>query len=142
MSDKIKNYTYKLPDQMDELEFAKLTWEEYKYRHEFCWNLMSRITLITTTLSILPYLDKDFTEKAKALVIFTPLIGILFAILGSLRLHRELKLLDRIRGLYRKFQNTLVIPELKIKSTFTLEAMIYILLLTSLSIFNFILVLL
>ena len=139
---KKSDYAYKKPGELG-TENPKLIWEEYRYRHEFCWSLVSRITLITTTLSILPYISNgdEFTIKGKVLVNFTPFIGVFFAILGSIRLYRELKLLDRIRRLYRLFQNAIVTPELALKSSFTLEVMIYIILLTVASIVNLILVL-
>ncbi len=89
------------------LQLAGLTWDEYKYRHELCWNLIFKITLTTTILSIIPYLNNDIIPQAERLVFFTPLIGIAVSIIGGYRLIRELKLLDKIRKLHRAFQNNI-----------------------------------
>lgn len=138
-----KEYRYKQPAPDDDLELAKLGWDEYKYRHEFCWNLLSRITLVTVALSIIPYLEEKYSDDATRLVIFTPLIGILFALLGAIRLYRELKLLDKMRSVHREFQNRIIVPKMHPdnKTTFRLEAMIYIILLTLMAIVNFIVLL-
>jgi hypothetical protein len=134
----------------DSLDTERLTWEEYKYRHELCWNLLFKITLVATTLSIIPYLNNAIITEAKHLVIFTPLIAIAISVIGAIRLSGELKLLDKIRYIHRKLQNAQFIEEihtkkeikeLGAKSKFTIHVKMYMFFLTCLSILNFIIML-
>ena len=131
----------------DALALAKLTWDEYKYRHELCWNLIFKITLVTATLSIIPYLKNEIIPKAELLVFFTPLIGIGVSAIGGYRLYKELKLLDKIRNLHRAFQKK-TFDELYNKlfqkplhelngSHFTSYVSAYLIILTCLAVVNF-----
>src|SRR3982751_5988436 len=127
-------------------ESGPFVWDEYKYRHELCWNLLFKITYTTTILSIIPYLNNDIIPQAKRLVFFTPLVGIVLSIVSGFRLRRELKLLDKIRTLHRHSQNNLY-KDLSIDiykphdlakgSHFTLHVTIYLIILTGLAVINF-----
>jgi hypothetical protein len=132
-----------IDQQLKNNELATLTWEEYKYRHELCWNLIFKITLITATLSIIPYLKNSIIEKAEPLVFFTPLIGIAVAIFGKLRLLRELKILDDIRKAYRDIQTARFEKNIHTDepSAFTFHAKIFMNSLILLATANFIIML-
>ena len=132
----------------DALALANFTWDEYKYRHELCWNLIFKLTLVTTTLSIIPYLNNNIIQQAERILFFTPLIAIGVSMIGGYRLYRELKLLDKIRNLHRAFQkrtydalyHTLFQEDLhKLKgSNFTSSVLTYLIILTCLALINFI----
>lgn len=124
-------------------ELASITWDEYKYRHELCWNLIFKITLITTTLSIIPYLNNNIIEKAEPIVFFTPLIGIAVAIFGRIRLLKEINLLDIIRDAHREIQIARFKKEIHFDNptTFTAHVKMYMNALILLTIINFIIML-
>lgn len=131
-----------------DLELPKLIWDEYRHRHDLCWNLLFKITLTTTILSTIPYLNSKIIPQAKQLVFFTPVIGIAVSLIGGYRLFRELRLLDRIRKLHRTFQNNIFKDmgiykphDLTEGSHFTSHVMIYLIFLTGLAILNFIILL-
>lgn len=136
-------------ESRDLLDLKNSNWDEYKYRHQLCWELLFKITLVTTTLSILPYLNNDIIPAAKRLIFITPLIGIGVSAFGGYRLYRELLLLDKIRDLHRVIQNKLfnaLYKETYQKdlfdlngSQFTLNVSIYLIILNILAIVNFIL---
>jgi len=131
-----------------DLPQPELIWNEYKYRHELCWNLLFKITLVTATLSIIPYLKDVIIPKAEQFVIYTPLVGIGVAGIGGYRLYRELKLLDKFRRLHRAFQKKTYDEKYKdlfqedlhksYESNFTLLASSYMILLNILAFINFI----
>ncbi len=130
------------------LPVANMTWDEYKYRHQLCWDLIFKITLVTATLSIIPYLDNKIIPQAKLILFFTPLVGIGVSTIGGYRLYRELKLLDKIRNLHRAFQkkaydalyNKLFHDDIHKfnDSNFTSAVSLYLVILNILAVINFI----
>ena len=123
----------------DNLERVRWLWDEYRYRHELCWNLLFKITLVTATISITPYLNKEIIGEAGRLVYFTPPIGILLALVGGIWLIKEALLLGIIRSEYRERQKQVLNKNLhkENKSSFTAFIIIYMTLLTGLAILNF-----
>ena len=89
------------------LELDKLVWDEYKYRHELCWNLLFKITIAVATLSVIPYLDEKIFPAARPIALLTTLIAILLAIAGLRRLNSELKHLDTVRARHKVLQKEL-----------------------------------
>ena len=131
-----------------ELNKATLIWEEYRHRHELCWNLIFRITIVTSTLSIIPYLDDVIIKGTESIVLFTPVIGILVFLFGGYRLYRELKLFEKIKFLHREFQNKIYgdlykeqfgkdLHKPKNRSDFTKHVALYLIMLFALALINF-----
>ncbi len=150
MNDQNEN-TEEVKVNSDALNLAKLTWDEYQYRHQLCWNLIFKITYVTAFLSIIPYLSDNIIGKAKPFVFYTPLLAIGVSIIGGARLYKELRLLDKIRNLHRIFQKKAYdklynrvfqrdLHDLK-ASYFTATVSLYQFFLTCLALLNFILML-
>jgi hypothetical protein len=126
----------------NKLNLAKYLWDEYKYRHEHCWNLTFKFTLSVVTLGIIPYIKSEkFAVPDLIIRIIPPLLSIALSLLGRKQLKRELEILDHIRSLYRPLQDTITIPFVNNKpSTFTRFILRYLLCLILAAMLNFILI--
>lgn len=91
----------------NELEKARLLWEEYKYRHEHVWKLIFQITIAVTIISIIPYTQQKIASQLDKWIIILPVIGILLTFLGIVRLWKEIGLLDGIKKRHREYQQIL-----------------------------------
>jgi len=79
-----------------------LIWDEYKYRHDLCWRLVFQITAAVVLISIVPYIQKDVAATLHWAIVALPVLGILLACLGVLRLNRELVLLRKVTLKHRE----------------------------------------
>jgi hypothetical protein len=84
-------------------EDAQLIWDEYKYRHEHCWKLIFQITIAVIVVSVIPYTQETIARVVGEWIVALPSLGILLALFGSIRLYRELDLLDLLKKDHREF---------------------------------------
>jgi hypothetical protein len=89
------------------LELAKYLWTEYQYRHDLVWKLVFRLTAVVVVLGIIPYTQDKVVNAIHWLILVPPILGVILAVLWSLRLKGELEHLDYIRGLYMPLQDSL-----------------------------------
>ena len=124
----------------DKLDLDKLVWDEYKYRHELCWSLTFRITIVVATLSIIPYLNKITLKGAGRIAFLTTFIAIYVGYVGIKRLNSELRHLDRVRNIHKSLQSILFpggkTDEDKGWQGFTREMKTYLWILIGLAILN------
>jgi hypothetical protein len=67
-------------------------WDEYKYRHDLCWRLLFRTTVVVVTLSSVPYaLPADKTKVLGGWLLFMPLLAAFTNFLALLWMQLELK---------------------------------------------------
>ena len=78
-------------------------WEEYTYRHELCWRLTFRLTVAITTLSVIPYVKRDWAPGLEGYTRWLPVIATLLAAFSVLVMWNELSLFRRI---WTKFHPT------------------------------------
>lgn len=108
------------------LKLSGYLWDEYKYRHEHCWNLTFKFTLSVVALGIIPYIKTEIVETVDYWTVIPPLLSIIFSVLGFIQLRRELRLLDHIRNLYRSLQDSITFPFHKgNKGSFRISILIY-----------------
>jgi phosphate/sulfate permease len=88
-------------------------------------------------LAIVPYTQVEVTERIGLWILASPILGVVLGIVGFLRVRREVKLLDQIRELYRRLQDSLFFKfhEDK-KSGFGVWILLYIFLLIALATIN------
>jgi hypothetical protein len=101
-------------------------WDEYKYRHQHCWNTIFKLTFATITMSALPYTQLTIACVIGGWILLLPLVAIGLTLFGSIVLYRELRLLSEIRSRYRALEKT---ADLVGKDWFTFLAMLYLALL-------------
>jgi hypothetical protein len=65
---------------------CELIWEEYKHRHDLCWNLIFRLTYVVVIISVVPYIKPDVAHKLGFCIVTLPIIGIALTVFGLLRL--------------------------------------------------------
>lgn len=134
----------KLPDDLaNQINLATHLWDEYKYRHDLCWNLTFKLTIVIVTLSTIPYVNTEIVIFVCRWIIIAPILGVCYGVMGFFKLRGELKLLNHIRNLYRRLQNkmTIVFHEVDNKSGFSLYVSTYIFILNLLAIINVVLIL-
>ena len=83
---------------------ATLVWEEYRYRHDHCWQTIFRLTTATVALGALPYAQKEVTCVIGWGMLMLPFVGILLLVFGLLRINRELKALSKVKNYHRNRQ--------------------------------------
>jgi len=86
---------------------AKLIWDEYKYRHEHCWNTIFKLTSAAVLLGVIPYLDTKLPKEFGYWLLSAPVLAVALIGFGMLRMVRELSLLRDVRSLHRERQGRL-----------------------------------
>jgi hypothetical protein len=125
----------------DRLGLAKNLWSEYQYRHDLVWNLVFRLTTVVVVLAIIPYTQVAVIDRIGEWIVAPPVLGVVLAIVGSVRVDSELRQLDHIRDLYRALQDNLFYTFYGGKqSTFTRHVRIYFLFLTLFAAINTLLI--
>ena len=132
MSDKTQ--TEKTPTLSD--AEADLIWDEYKYRHQHCWNTVFKLTGAAVLLGLVPYLEAKVPRNLGYWLLSPPILAIALIILGMLRMRRELLLLDQVRKLYRKRQHSLYGWHIEPHTSFNKHVLFYLLFLLLLAIVN------
>ena len=79
-------------------------WDEYKHRHDLCWNLIFRLTYVVVIISVVPYIKPDVAQKLEHWIVALPLVGIALTVFGLFRLRKELDILCVIRARHRDLQ--------------------------------------
>jgi hypothetical protein len=125
------------------LELAKYLWNEYQYRHDLVWKLVFRLTAAVVVLGIIPYRIIPYTQDklVNAIphwwILVPPILGVILAVLWSLRLKGELEHLDYIRGLYMPLQDSLFYKAHKgTERAFSIEILSYLGAVTVFAAFN------
>jgi hypothetical protein len=125
------------------LELAKYLWTEYQYRHDLVWKLVFRLTAAVVVLGIIPYRIIPYTQDklVNAIphwwILVPPILGVILALVWSLRVRGELRQLDHIRDLYRPLQDSLFYKFHEgTKSWFSIEIMIYLCTVTVVAVLN------
>ena len=93
----------------DQIKFATHLWDEYKYRHELCWNLTFKLTITILTLGVIPYTNIEVVKAIGYWILVAPLLSIIYGVLGSRKLKGELRILEHIRKLYRSLQDEMTV---------------------------------
>jgi hypothetical protein len=83
------------------LRRAEHLWNEYQYRHDLVWNLVFRLTAAVVVLAIIPYTQQEIMNKIGIWILAPSILGVVLAIVGLIRVDRELRQLNHIRNLYR-----------------------------------------
>jgi hypothetical protein len=120
------------------LELAKYLWTEYQYRHDLVWKLVFRLTAAVVVLGIIPYTqDKLVNAIPHWWILVPPILGVILALVWSLRVRGELRQLDHIRDLYRPLQDSLFYKFHEgTKSWFSIKIMIYLCTVTAVAVLN------
>ena len=88
-----------------DLAEAKFLWDEYRYRHEHCWNLVFKITAAVVTILVIPYIRSDIRELVGILILALPLTAIGLVLFSYFRLNRELDVLSKVKKAHRQRQS-------------------------------------
>ena len=86
------------------IDALKQLWEEYRYRHDLCWQVITRITVASITLAILPYINDRVSGVLRSWILLVPALAVVVAAFGALVIENELDVLDRIKSKYRELQ--------------------------------------
>jgi hypothetical protein len=119
-----------------ELAEARFLWDEYRYRHEHCWNLVFKITAAVVGILIIPYIRPDITRSVGRLILALPLTAIGLVVFSFFRLNRELDVLARVKKVHRKRQGK-TYPDIgadEHESTFKLHVQWYLVTLAGLAV--------
>lgn len=88
-------------------EAADRLWDEYKYRHQHCWNTVFKLTLAVVAISVLPYTQVSVVcALGERQISLLPVLAVSLGLFCSVVMHRELRVLDRIRAAHRAEQKT------------------------------------
>jgi len=90
--------------ESSELAEARFLWDEYRYRHEHCWNLVFKITAAVVAILIIPYIKPDITRSLGMLILALPSTAIGLVLFSYFRLDRELDVLAKVKKAHRSRQ--------------------------------------
>jgi hypothetical protein len=81
-------------------------WDEYKYRHDLCWRLLFRTTVVVVTLSCLPYaVPADTTRKLGGWLLLVLLLAYFTNFLALLWMQLELKHFEVVDREYTEYRS-------------------------------------
>jgi hypothetical protein len=126
----------------EKLGRAEHLWNEYQHRHNLVWNLVFRLTVAVVVLAIIPYTQVAVMKRIGAGILAPPILGFVLALVGFIRVLRELEQLDHIRVLYRRLQDSLFYQFHPEKSSFRLWILFYIFILMVLAAINVLVIIL
>ena len=119
---------------------ASLIWDEYKYRHQHCWNTIFKLTGSAVGLGLVPYLDTTLQKGLGYWLLSPPLLAIALIGFGMLRFRHELRLLDQVKSVHRERQRALYAQQyqwqIELQSTFDRHVWSYLGILLVLAIVN------
>ena len=84
-----------------------LIWDEYKYRHQHCWNTIYKLTSAAVLLGVVPYLNAKLPQGLGYWLLSPPALAIALIAFAMLRMRRELLRLDQFKSRHRKHQQDL-----------------------------------
>ena len=85
---------------------ADLIWDEYKYRHQHCWNTIFKLTLAVVAIAVLPFTQEKAVCALGGWILVLPALALALSSLGSVVVYRELRVLRAIRTRHRYTQGT------------------------------------
>ena len=97
--------------QNESLDEARFLWDEYRYRHEHCWNLVFKITAAVVAILIVPYVKPEITQAVGRLIMALPVTALALVLFSYYRLERELDVLAKVKNAHRRRQKT-VFPDI------------------------------
>ncbi|MCR4409134.1 MAG: hypothetical protein QHH43_00565 [Candidatus Saccharicenans sp.] len=87
----------------DDMKWAELLWDEYKYRHMMFWKSFYLWGGAAVTIFIMPFLKKELKVLNQAIFIF-PLIGFIISLIGAWHLAAESERLLKIGEKYSQIR--------------------------------------
>jgi hypothetical protein len=93
------------------LERLDYLWKEYEYRHSLVWNLIFRFTSAIVLISIVPYVQIALVKTLGFFILLAPILAFGLAVFSLPVMDKELKLLGKIREVYREWQNQLPLQD-------------------------------
>lgn len=81
-------------------------WDEYKYRHQHCWNTIFKLTLAVVAISVLPFTQETVVCVLGKWILLLPAVALALSIFGTIVVYRELRILGVIRARHRSIQGT------------------------------------
>ena len=113
-----------------DIEKANLVWDEYKYRHSHCWQLVFQITAAVVTISIVPYIDKSIANLPCYIIVALPWLAVALTIFSGMRVIKEVRLWQDVRITHLHLQKILgFIKEIEPNDTFKPAILTYLLIL-------------
>ena len=79
-------------------------WDEYKYRHQHCWNMVFKLTAGVVLISIIPYTQREVACVLNWFAVALPIVAIALGVFGYKRMQRELDVFKKIKAEHRKVQ--------------------------------------
>ena len=90
-----------------DVERASLLWQEYSYRHDLIWRLLSRSTSVAVLLAIAPFTIGDLTQqRVGSWIKILPLLALVLMLGSSLLLKLEFKLFTPVVLRYEQLQKS------------------------------------
>jgi hypothetical protein len=86
------------------MDSREIIWDEYKYRHQHVWDTVFKVTAAVVLVSIVPYTNREVACVLGWLAVAPPAVASGLALLGHVRMKRELEMLKIIKAEHRKAQ--------------------------------------
>jgi hypothetical protein len=88
------------PLSTEQVEMAKLYWEEFSYRHAHYWSMFFRFAFAILFMLAFPFIHPEEVQYFKRYTAIFPMIAILLSLAASWLLAAEY---ERIRATYQKY---------------------------------------
>lgn len=82
-------------------------WDEYKYRHQHCWNTVFKLVIALVLISVIPYTQREVACVLSWRILVVPLLAVCVSVFGYLRVRRELMALADIKVAHQRAQGIL-----------------------------------
>ena len=90
------------PTGPEDLPTLGQLWTEYEYRHDLCWTLITRITVASLALAVLPYLNNRVVEILGYFVLAAPALSVVLVLFGALVIRNEFGAMGPVKAEYRR----------------------------------------
>ena len=97
------------------LEWAKMLWDEWKYRHDRFWRSLFRFASAVIIVSIVPYVKPELIEKLGNVIVVFPVLAILISLGACWLLAAEYQRLRMVGKRYDDLRGNYVPPRMPSK---------------------------
>src|SRR5213595_980459 len=86
-----------MPEDNNGVDELNYVWDEYKYRHELCWQAIYKLAASAVVLGVLPYPNAKLTQVLGDWMLVPPVLATLLIAFGVFVVNNELRLFAKIK---------------------------------------------
>lgn len=86
------------------LDQLKYLWDEYKYRHELCWNAVFKATVSVVVLGVIPYSNLSIAKVLRSWILVPPVLSCILVLFSLWVVWNEIDIWKPVKSAYTSLQ--------------------------------------